>query len=299
MKNPLLILIIPALLSSGYTQICIPEKNAGTGKWFITNSDGDITFKDPLDSVCVIYAITEIDRPWLRSSGSADIFILTRDYDFKNRDFGYYFSETTVPVNALDDFSLIDSHYSEEMPAFSCMKDGKWGVVCEKKLLIPFSYDSALLSMNTHPGENGGVFFRLYLNGKNGIGFLNKKGYSEIVPCMYDSVVFLAGRCELPECHAIACRLNGKYAMFSRTGKKLTDFIYDSFGYCSDKDCMELWCTNPSHFWHFVIMDKDDNTFVVFRRDNKFGYMNLNGEEVGRCVNNSPDETETLLRKDE
>ncbi len=106
--------------------------------------------------------------------------------------------------------------------------NGKYGFIDRTgREVVPLQYDfigrsSLQYGISTTSISNNGKYGLLGGDGK------------EIVPCVYEG--FRGGSYHRDDIQPIAFKKNGKWAIFDRTGKQLTDFKYDSiadFGYPS------------------------------------------------------------------
>jgi hypothetical protein len=158
----------------------------------------------------------------------------------KNGRFGYIDAgnDTVVPF-------IFDDCRPLNVNGLTPVKKGKWGLIDRKgNFVVPPQYDEMFKP------KRG--FVKVMKDGKN--GFLNEAG-TEVLPCKYDDIkphdkddVF----------NLFSVQLNRKWALFDKTGKPLTAFVYDRL---------------DDYYYHYILVAKG----------NHFGLLNKQGKEVLPC----------------
>jgi len=155
-----------------------------------------------------------------------------------------------------------------EYDNFICCKENKWGVIDDKlKVLIDFQYDSISMVKD---------YFEVKKN--EFVGLFSLKGL-EIIPVNFDEII-------VSNNNYFIINQNGKVGVYDINSDLIPNEydeikpansgflarIEDKWGLLDDKNSILI------EFKYKSLSDSDDKGFFIAKENNKFGYLNLNGD---------------------
>ncbi len=244
-------------------------------KWGVIDSQANIVIEPTYEEMIIIPDNTKA------------LFICTENVDYTNNTYttkilnanGKEILKKYEQVQAIENYDENNNLWYEQ-GVLKFQRDGKYGLInTNGKILVEPEFDS----ITSLKGTKGAI-----LTTKDSkVGLINLSG-EEVIPNEYEQIRSLGEDTNL----YIVKNSEGKYGVYGKTQIKYEDVkqLNNKDNFCVKEDGKYKLINNKeetlvSDLKFSEIKQVEDN-IVVYKKDNKFGAVNLDGEEIVKCEYN-------------